>query len=100
MVANFSEGPAVVGDDLQPPTPAEGQCQECGFPLESREHLSGLGVHGHVFSDKKEADKQRAASYAQAAREQAEREQEEARRIAIAAGLITDDKAPKTPKGD
>ena len=36
-------------------------CSECGFALDSREHLEGRGLHGHVTFSDEETEAQRAA---------------------------------------
>ena len=36
-------------------------CSECGFPLSSRTHLEGRGLHGHVYSTPEETAAQRAS---------------------------------------
>jgi len=35
-------------------------CEECGFALDSQEHIRGVGLHGHTRTSDAVADRQRA----------------------------------------
>ena len=53
-------------------TVAANICGECGFSKESREHLEGRGLHGHISFSEEETAEQRAALSAGIAAAEAE----------------------------
>lgn len=41
-------------------------CPECGYKVDSREHMGGVGLHGHQATTEEEANEQRADVMARA----------------------------------
>lgn len=71
----------------------EGYCAECRLPLDSQEHKrgvtpGGVGLHGHIRQNKRDADEQRRDVLKRAHASAVEAQREEARAIAEAAGFV------------